>query len=369
MGIKRRQGRWLLLTFFGLVAATALTAANAFDAFKPLPLTPDIPADNPQSPPKIALGKQLYFDPRLSVNGAVTCNSCHDLMAGGDDGRALSIGALGKPGIRSAPTLWNVAFETIYFWDGRATSLEAAIREQLFDGTVMAMPSGKVLVKRLAEIPEYKREFHEVFGKSAPVSVDNVTKALASYIRTLVTRNNAFDRYLQGDKHAMSKTAVRGFHEFVDEGCGACHFWVNMSGPVPGLAFKMGEGFYELFPNYPDSQYDKQYDLLKDLGRFNVTKNVRHKHMFRVPSLRNVALTAPYFHNGSVKTLDEAVRVMAKTQFQKHLTDQQVKDIVAFLKDLTGKFPEQLMPRLPTTPGFSVLDQGNSLPPRPEVNR
>lgn len=369
MGIMKRRGRLLLITVLGLVCATVITAANAFDAFKPLPLTPVIPADNPQSPPKIALGKQLYFDPRLSVNGTRTCNSCHDLMSGGDDGRAVSIGALGRPGTRSAPTLWNVAFETIYFWDGRAKSLESAIRGHLFDDTVMAMPDGKVLVGRLAEIPEYKREFKEVFGKSASLSVDNVTKALASYIRTLVTRDSAFDRYLQGDKQAISKTAVRGFHEFVDEGCGACHFWVNMAGPVPGLAFKMGEGFYELFPNYPGSKYDKQYDLLKDPGRYDVTKNIRHKHMFRVPTLRNIALTAPYFHNGSVKTLDEAVRVMGKTQFRKDLTDRQVKDIVVFLKDLTGRFPEQLMPRLPETPGFSVLDQKRGFEPHPEADR
>lgn len=354
--MNRRRVFVFVWVICGLAVAT-VAAADTFRPFKTLPPTPVIPKDNPQSSAKVELGKQLYFDARLSVTGSVSCNSCHDLMAGGDDGRAVSVGALGRAGTRSAPTLWNVAYETVYFWDGRAASLEAAIREHLFDKTVMAMPDGAVLVKRLAAIPGYKNEFHDAFAAGNPVSVDNTAKALAAFIRTLQTRNNAFDRYLQGDKSAMTKTAVRGFHEFVNIGCGSCHFWVNLSGPVPGLAFKMGEGFYELFPNWLGSRYDKQYKLTQDLGRYYVTKNPAHKHMFRVPTLRNVALTAPYFHNGSAKTLQEAVRIMGMTQLQKELSDAQVKDIVAFLNSLTGEFPQLIMPRLPPAPDVSVLDE------------
>jgi len=337
-----------------MLTANTVPVAYAFDAFKPLPLTPIIPTDNPQSAPKVDLGKQLFFDPRLSVTGAVSCNTCHNLMAGGDDGRAVSVGAVGKAGTRSAPTLWNVSYETVYFWDGRARSLEAAIREHLLDQTVMAMPDAASLTERFNHIAGYKREFDYVFGGPSGVSLDNTAKALAAYIRTLSTRNSPFDRYLQGDKEAISDTAEKGFQTFITAGCAACHFYVNMAGPVPGLAFKMGEGFYELFPNWLGSKYDEQYHLTDDLGRYYYDKNPQHKHLFRVPTLRNIAVTAPYFHNGSVKTLDEAVRVMARTQFQKNLTDRQVEDIVAFLKTLTGEFPPQLMPQLPPSTGQSV---------------
>lgn len=356
MPFRKSPRRILLISLCGLLAVGTIPLADAFDAFKPLLLAPIIPKDNPQSAPKVDLGKQLYFDPRLSVTGAVSCNTCHNLMAGGDDGRAVSTGALGKAGTRSAPTLWNVAYETVYFWDGRAKSLEAAIKEHLLDQTVMAMPDAATLTKRLNSIPGYKREFDYVFGGPSGVSLDNTAKALASYIRTLSTRGSAFDRYLQGDKDAVSASAEKGFQDFIATGCAACHFWVNMAGPVPGLSFKMGEGFYELFPNWLGSKYDEQYHLTDDLGRYYFDKNPKHKHLFRVPTLRNVALTAPYFHNGSVKTLEEAIRVMAKTQFKRNLTDRQVKDIVAFLKTLSGEFPPQIMPRLPPAPGQSVLD-------------
>jgi len=354
MHISKSSCRIFFISLCGLFTAGTIPVAYAFDAFKPLPLTPIIPKDNPQSAPKVDLGKQLYFDPRLSVNGAVSCNTCHNLMAGGDDGRAVSVGAVGKAGTRSAPTLWNVSYETVYFWDGRAKSLEAAIKEHLLDQTVMAMPDAATLTNRFNSIPGYKREFDYVFDGPSGVSLDNTAKALASYIRTLSTRDSAFDRYLQGDKDAISASAEKGFQDFIATGCAACHFWVNMAGPVPGLAFKMGEGFYELFPNWLGSKYDEQYHLTDDLGRYAFDKNPKHKHLFRVPTLRNIAMTAPYFHNGSVKTLEQAVRVMAKTQIKRNLTDQQVNDIVAYLKTLSGQFPPQLMPRLPPAPGQSV---------------
>lgn len=357
MHYSKSSCRIVFISLCGLLTFCTAPAALAFDAFQPLPLTPIIPKDNPQSAPKEELGKQLYFDPRLSVTGAMSCNTCHNLMAGGDDGRAVSVGAAGKAGKRSAPTLWNVAYETVYFWDGRAKSLEAAIREHLLDETVMAMPDAATLTGRFDAIPGYRREFNYVFGGPSGVSLDNMAKALAAYIRTLSTRNSAFDRYLQGDEDAISASAKKGFQDFVAMGCAACHFYVNMAGPVPGLAFKMGEGFYELFPNWLGSKYDEQYHLTDDLGRYYFDKNPRHKHLFRVPTLRNIALTAPYFHNGSVKTLEEAVRVMAKTQFKRNLTDRQVKDITAYLETLTGRFPEQLMPRLPPAPGQTVLDR------------
>lgn len=353
MNMRRKHSVLLMLCMAAL--AGVYTAAYAFEPFRPLPQTPIIPQDNPQTPAKVKLGKQLYFDPRISVTAQVSCNTCHNLMAGGDDGRAVSVGALGKAGTRSAPTLWNVAYQTAYFWDGRAPSLEAAISEHMLDETVMAMPNKKALIERIRRVPAYRRDFDYVFDTVSAVSLENTAKALAAYIRTLSTRNNAFDRYLQGDETALSEAALRGFQEFNKAECSACHFWVNLSGPVPGVAFKMGEGFYELFPNHLGSKYDRRYNLTEDLGRYYVTDNEDHKYMWRVPVLRNIALTAPYFHNGAVKTLKEAVRVMARTQTGKELTERQVDDISAFLNSLTGEFPAQIMPRLPPAPGITVV--------------
>lgn len=336
------------VVLLAVAAGLSVFRAEAFEPFRPLPPRPPIPDANPQTPGKIALGRQLFFDPRLSQTGVVSCNSCHNLAEGGDDGRQVSVGAMGQATKRNTPTLWNVAYQTVYFWDGRAPGLEDAVAGHMLDPTVMGLPNRGTVVGRLSTIAGYRRQFDEVFNGSAALSYGNIVKALSSYIRTLVTPHSDFDRYLAGEKTAISGAARRGQREFVEAGCAACHFWVNLSGPVPGLAFRMGEGFYELFPTFRGSRYDRQYDLTgDDTGRFEVDGRPKHKYMWRVPTLRNIELTAPYFHNGSVADLDEAVRVMGKTQFDKELTDGQVDDIVSFLKSLTGRFPELVLPQLP----------------------
>lgn len=309
----------------------------AFEVFSPLPHNAPAPADNPQTPAKITLGKQLYFDARLSVNNTISCNTCHDVSRGGADGRVRSVGALGRSPLRSTPTVLNAAFQSVQFWDGRAASLEAAVTDHLFDLDVLANPDEASLVKRIAAIKGYRRQFTRAFGKEQPVSTANIVKAVAAYVRTLITPESAFDRYLKGDKKALSENARRGFEEFQKIGCSACHFGINLSGPpVP-----MGEGFYELFPNYPGSEYDRKYNLVTDdLGRYEATQEDIHKRLFHVPSLHNVAQTAPYFHTGTVPTLDEAVRVMAKTQLQQDLSDEQAKHLVAFLNSLSGTLPD-----------------------------
>lgn len=342
----------LLLLFLLVVAPTYAQ----FTPFLPLPKEPPFPQDNPQSAEKIALGKSLYFDPRLSVNGTVTCNSCHNLMAGGDDGRSVSQGALAK-GKRSAPSVWNAGFHTVLYWDGRAVSLEDMLRTHLLAKDTMAMPSEKAVVARIAAIPGYQQQFLQVFKNPQALNYANVTKSIAAYLRTLVTTDSAFDRHLGGDKTALSETALRGFERFVNTGCASCHFWLNFAGPVPGLAFEMGEGFYELFPNYPGSVYERRYKLSDDLGVYHVTKHDYQRRMWRVPSLRNIAVTAPYFHNGSVPTLNEAVQVMAVTQLKKQLAPQEVNEIVEFLNSLTGEFPDQMIPRLPDTPNVTVYNK------------
>ena len=318
---------------------------------KALPETPPIPADNPQSAAKIELGKKLYFDPRLSSNGTVSCNSCHNVMAGGDDNRPVSVGVDGKTGGRSAPTVWNSAFLSVQFWDGRAPSLEEQAKGPVTNPVEMGMKDWDAVVKRLKAIPGYKPLFKAVFKDQNPITADNAVKAIAAYERTLITPNSPYDRYVKGDITALTEQQIQGMNTFAQAGCLACHMGANFSGPQ----LAMGTGFFQKFPSIPGSEYDTKYKLLEDTGRHQVTGNESDKHSWRVPTLRNVALTAPYFHNGAVATLDEAVRVMAKTQLGKVLTDKEAQDIVAFLNSLTGEFSEQTMPRLPGTPGKSII--------------
>jgi len=344
--------------FSGLLfSLTVFTAQADMDipwTFKPLPDQPPIPADNPQTKAKIQLGKELFFDARLSITGTHSCNSCHNLADGGEDGRAKPVGVYGRKGQRSTPTLWNAAYFTILNWDGSAKTLEEQAEKHLTDPRVMGMPDGYQLATRISSIPGYRKQFDSVFGESG-VSFANIAMALSSFERTLVTPNSPFDHFLRGDKQAISAQAKRGFRTFIEEQCASCHFWVNLAGPQPGLAMQQGEGFYELFPNHAGTDYEKRYGLADDIGRFYFSQIETDRRMWRVPTLRNIERTAPYFHNGSVKTLDEAVRVMAKTQVQHVLNDQDVADIVAFLRTLTGEFPAIGLPRLPATPGRTAV--------------
>ncbi len=325
-----------------VIAITLVLASGSAIAMQPLPATPPVPADNPITAAKIELGKQLFFDPRLSVDGTISCNSCHNVMSSGTDNRAVSVGVGGQKGGRSAPTVWNAAFLSAQFWDGRAASLEDQAKGPILNPIEMGMPNEQAVLDRINAIPGYVQQFKAVFGEDQPVSYDNIAKAIATYERTLITPNSPFDRYMRGDKSAMSKEAIKGMELVESLGCTGCH-----TGPIfAGPELPTGQGFFQKFPTF-DSQYTAKYRLKDDKGLYEVTKDPADKHMWRVPTWRNVALTAPYFHNGSVATLDEAVRVMAKTQLNKTLSEDQVSAIVAFLNSLTGEFPAQTMPRLP----------------------
>lgn len=334
-------GLYLISGF--LVAAPMGTGGMPFQA---LLEPPPIPADNSQTPEKIALGKQLFFDPRLSSSGTHSCNSCHNLATTGDDGLALSVGVEGRIGTRNTPSLWNVAFQTVFHWDGAAVSLEQEFAQHILDPNIMGLEHEDILLERLRAIPGYRQQFEALFG-AGELTISQVSKTVAAFERTLVIQNAPYDRYLLGDKDAISDQAQRGFDTFIDVSCASCHFWVNLAGPIPGLALQQGEGFYELFPNYPGMDYEHQYGLADDLGRYNLTGQKIDARKWRMPGLRNIELTAPYFHNGSVDGLDEAVRVMAKVQLHSELTDQQVDDIVAFLKTLTSVTPTIAAPELP----------------------
>lgn len=314
------------------------TTATAVEPIKPLPERPPIPSDNRQTPEKIELGRLLYFDPRLSFTGVMSCNSCHALSRGGVDGLRQSIGALGQPARRNTPTVWNVAYQPVYFLDGRAATLEQAIAEHLRDPVVMAMPNEATVTGRLEAIAAYRRQFSLAFPRSRAISSEQVVQALASFLRTRVTPNTPFDRYLRGERAALSEAAQRGLREFIETGCADCHFRVDSSASLPGL---------EPFPNHVGTRYDARYDLLADAGRYQADGRDEHRHWWRMPTLRNIARTAPYFHNGAVETLDEAVRVMAETQLLRMLDDRRVADIVAFLESLSGEFPDEPPPDLP----------------------
>jgi cytochrome c peroxidase len=330
--------------FLTLVIVGAAGSANAWDA---LPKTAPAPADNPSSAAKIELGKMLYFDPRFSSTGTVSCFSCHNVMEGGDDHRPTSIGVHGDKGGRNAPTVWNAAFHSVQFWDGRAATLEDQAKGPVVNPVEMGMASLTAAIDRIRAIPGYKPYFDAAFGKGDSVTMDNAAKAIATYERTLITPDSAYDRYVSGDAKAMSVSAVRGMKLFESAGCTSCHSGAAFNGP----SLPAGTGFFMKFPTHPDAALVRQYDLESDQGRFVVTGNDADRHMWRVPTLRNLVYTAPYFHNGAVKTLPDAVRVMAKLQLDKNLTADEVTDMVAFLESLTGTFPDQMMPRLPPTPG------------------
>lgn len=303
-----------------------------------------VPADNPMTPEKIELGKKLYFDPRLSKASKVSCNSCHNVMKAGDDGLPRSPGHEGKLGGRNSPTVFNSAFSSVQFWDGRAPSLEEQAKGPLVNPVEMGMASHDVVVELISKVPAYVEEFEKVFGPGK-VTIDKLVKAIAAYERTLITPDSPYDRFVAGDKKALSPAAQRGWKLVAAVGCTSCHFGPMFNGPT----LPMGQGFYQKFPVIPNPELEKKYRLTEDTGRHTETKNEADRHMWRVPTWRNVAATAPYFHTGSVTKLDEAVRIMAKTQLGKDLKPNEVSDIVAFLKSLTGKAPKQTLPKLPVS--------------------
>jgi len=294
--------------------------------FTPLPALPPIPADNALTPAKVKLGKMLYYDPRLSRSRLISCNTCHNLAIGGDDNLKTSRGDHWRTGGRNAPTTLNSGFLRVQFWDGRAPTHEAQAKGPL-QAHVEMNSTPQLVVKRLKAIPEYVKLFKEAFpGQEDPVTFDNVVKAIAAFERTLNTPNSPFQRYLLGDENALTKEQKEGMALFVKFGCTACH-----NGPV-----------------LSDGQFHK-FKWNDDLGRYRVTKNPADKYKFRTAQLLNVGVTAPYFHDGSVNSLEEAVKIMARTELGKRSTDEQAKKIADFVRSLTGEVPleARTVPQLP----------------------
>jgi len=328
-----------------------LQAGHATD-WQALPEVAPAPADNPTTPEKVELGRMLYMDPRFSSTGTVSCNSCHNVMLGGEDNRSVSMGVHGQTGGRSSPTVWNSAFSSSQFWDGRAATLEDQAKGPVTNPIEMGMSELEEAMNRVRAIPGYRPYFERAFGSENPMTVDNAARAVAAFERSLITPNSPYDRYVKGNSEAMSQQQIRGMATFAEIGCAGCHSGPAFSGP----SMEAGKGFFMKFPTFTDSDYVKDYKFMDDGGRFAVTGKESDRDFWKVPTLRNIEVTAPYFHNGSVKTLSEAVQVMAKTQLNIDLSGQQTADITAFLSALTGEFPEQPMPRLPMTSGRTIVE-------------
>lgn len=315
----------LLLFFSGaLLMAQEGSPQVTQGVFSTLPETPPIPEDNPMTPEKVLLGQMLYFEPRLSASGVISCHTCHNLSLGGTDRLPSSLGHNFETGGRNAPTVLNAAFFNLQFWDGRATGLEAQAQGPIQAGVEMAMPAD-LAVARIAGIEGYLPYFQAAFpDEESPITFINIARAIASFERTLITPNDGLDRYLRGDEDALSADAKRGMEIVVQLGCTACHQGSMLSLGVL-MPFRHGE----------------------DLGRANVTGVEADQYMFRVATWRNVSLTAPYFHDGSAPTLEDAVRTMGSVQLQRNLTEEEVHYIVAFLESLEGEMPTVTIPELP----------------------
>ncbi|HET8760457.1 MAG TPA: cytochrome-c peroxidase [Nitrospiria bacterium] len=330
---KVQKARRTLITLRTLDQMTALPGELG-----PLPAVP-VPASNPQTPAKIELGKMLFFDPRLSANDHWACATCHNPSFGYSDGlpRSLGFGDEKELG-RHSPTVINIAYNSAQFWDGRAATMEdqatgpiVAAREMNSDPQQM--------INEVSDIPYYREKFKEVFG--GPPTMKTVGMAIASFERTIVTGESRFDRYAKGDKKALTDQEKRGLTMFISKAaCTQCH-----NGP-----------------NFTDNSFQnlgvpQEGPLAEDLGRYGVTKDAKDKGAFKVPSLRNIAMTPPYMHTGVFKTLEEVMDFYNKGGgpspnkspkiLPLNMTDSEKKDLVAFLKTLTGDLPQIVPPQLP----------------------
>lgn len=275
----------------------------------------------------VDLGRMLYYEPRLSVNGQMSCNTCHPLNTYGMDGLRFSFGHAGDPVGRNSPTSYNAALHVAQFWDGRAADVEAQAKGPILAGGEMGMPNSDFVVGVLKEIPGYLPLFEAAFPDDTdPINYDNVGTAIGAFERKLITPGR-FDLLLAGDESAFNDAEKRGLALFVTTGCASCH-----TGPLLGGTMYAKLGAAESFAG-------------SDLGRFNVTGEEADKYVFKVPSLRNIGQTGPYLHDGSIPTLEDMVRIMVRHQLGKELEDNEINDMVLFLRSLTGEVPADYIAR------------------------
>ena len=294
--------------------------------FKVLP-SEAVNQENKLTEAKIKLGKVLYYDNRLSKDQTQSCNTCHNLATYGVDNLPTSPGDNGIPGTRNSPTVLNAAFKGAQFWDGRNKDVEEQAGGPVLNPAEMAIPNEEFLIDRLKEVEFYQPLFTNAYPKDKdPFTYKNIRHAMAAFERTLITPS-AFDEYLTNNINALSNKEKKGLKTFIDQGCIACHTGILLGGNMLQK--------FALFGDYWKLTGSEKIDY----GKFEETKVETDKFMFYVPTLRNVEKTGPYFHDGSVADLSNSIKIMAKTELNKDLTDEQTSDILAFLKSLTGDVP------------------------------
>jgi cytochrome c peroxidase len=309
----------LFCLFFGICNGVA---AEPLD--EPLKALPDIPR---QDAGRVALGRRLFHEPKLSINNSLSCSSCHQLEKNGADSRAFSLGFDGKPVAVNTPTVFNASLNFRQFWDGRVETLEE--QSNLVITSPHEMGSDwKTVVERIANDPDYHRDFATIYPDG--VTRANIQQALAAFERTLLTPDSRFDQYLQGNTDILTLEEKYGYQRFKEYGCIACHQGVNIGGNM-----------FQKFGVFGDYIADRGNPTEADLGRFNITADEADRSVFKVPSLRNVALTAPYFHDGSAPTLERAVDIMFQYQLGRMPSDEDKTLIIEFLKTLTGQWKDK----------------------------
>lgn len=315
------------------------TIDRAREHFAPLPdlIESREPQDNPITPEKIKLGKMLFYETRISVDLTVSCFKCHWINLYGTDGLQKSIGNNYKRNARNAPTVFNAAGQIAQHWRGDRESVEDQAQKSLIGEASYGLDSYQEAESKLRAIPGYTPLFQNAFpGESQPVTAENFAKAVAAWERTLVTPSR-LDAFLEGDAEALDESERAGLLAFIETGCPSCH----------DGAYVGGQRFARFGITRPYWELTKSTEI--DDGRFTVTGNEEDKYTFKVPPLRNVFMTAPYFHDGSVNVIEDAVRIMAALQLGKTLTDAESRELVSFLKALTGRIPEDAL-EVPVSP-------------------
>ena len=347
-----------LLFVFALILLTASSRLDdplrqkALNKVEPIPATlPDLPnlKDNPLTPAKVELGKLLFFDPRLSASWTISCNSCHNLGLGGVDHLETSIGHGWQKGGRNSPTVFNAVFNFAQFWDGRAKTLREQAKAPVQSAIEMNNTPAKV-VQTLKSMPGYVERFTAAFPNEAdPVTFDNLAKAIEAFEATLTTPNSRFDLFLKGSDEAINEQEKRGLALFLAKDCVSCHKGVNLGG---ASFHKFGAARKPSPEIMPPS----------DKGLIAITGQAIDEYVFRAPTLRNVELTAPYFHSGKIWDLKQAVATMASVQLDAKLKDREIEDLTAFLKTLTGQIPKLDHPIFPMATSETPLPDTRVVP-------
>jgi cytochrome c peroxidase len=312
------RNRLIVTSILVFLAPSVLAGSVKNEPILPLSMDSDL------DPRLVALGDRLFHDKRLSQDNSLSCASCHLLSSGGTDRQPRSIGVGGAMGVIKAPTVYNSRYNFVQFWDGRAETLEEQAAGPVHNPIEMNSSWGEVISK-LREDPDLVERFEAIFEDG--LTGANIATSIATFERSMITANSRFDRWLQGEEGVLSEVELKGYRLFKSYGCISCHQGVNVGGNMYGYMGAMGDYFKDR-----DSEITRA-----DLGRYNVTHQEEDKHYFKVPSLRLAAINPPYFHDGTVATLDEAVRIMGRYQLGREIPDGEIQNIVAFLHTLVGE--------------------------------